>query len=56
MAELCSLELWRQESMRWMMLGNIAFAVFYVLMGLATSERAPERKTRRRWKSTPQST
>ncbi len=42
-AELCSLELWRQESMRWMMLGNIAFAVFYVLMGLATSERAPER-------------
>lgn len=43
LSELCRLDLWRQTSMMWMMGGNLAFSVFYVLMGLITSpEPAPE--------------
>lgn len=40
LAELFSLDLWRQRSMLWMMSGNVAFSVYYVFMGLVTSPDA----------------
>lgn len=40
LAEFFSLNLWCQRSMLWMMSGNIAFSVYYVIMGLVTSPNA----------------
>ena len=40
LSELASLQLWTQPAMLWMMGANVTIAVYYVLMGLLTSEDA----------------
>ena len=43
--ELLTLKLWRTPAMAWMMTGNLAFALYYVLMSLVTDEVLPHRLT-----------